>query len=110
MPVDGIGTAPVCGTCDGTASPGRLETSSLGRKTVPGPSRGGAGGEGEETSGSENETRLVVAGPHGCEPGSLPRRRWLPGVASRGRASLKAANGNNLVPGPNLDGPQHRTA
>jgi hypothetical protein len=38
------------------------KTSSPGRKTVPGPFCGGAGEEeGEETSGSENETRLVAA-------------------------------------------------
>jgi hypothetical protein len=72
----------VCGTCEGTAGPGRAKTSSPDRKTVLGPSRGGAGEEGVETSGSENETRLVAAGPPGCEPGGLPRRRRLPGVAS----------------------------
>jgi hypothetical protein len=34
--------APVDGTCDGAAGPGHAKTSSPGRKTVPGPSRGGA--------------------------------------------------------------------
>jgi hypothetical protein len=47
----------VCGGCEGTVDPGRAKTSSPGTKTVSGPSRGGAEeGEGEETSGSENET------------------------------------------------------
>ncbi len=47
--------------CEGAAGPGRAKTFSPGRKTVPGPSRGGTDeGEGEETSGSENETRLVA--------------------------------------------------
>jgi hypothetical protein len=64
----------------------------MGRKTVPGPSRGGTGGEGEETSGSENETRLVATGP-------LAARRGV-----RGCASLEAADGNDLVPGPDSDG------
>ncbi len=49
---------------------------------VPGPSRGGAGGEGGDTSGSENETRLVAAGPPGREPGGLPWQRGLPDSAS----------------------------
>jgi hypothetical protein len=51
---------------------------------------GGAGEEEhEETSGSENETRLVSAGPPGREPGSLPRRRGLPGVASTAVQALR---------------------
>jgi hypothetical protein len=65
---------------------------------VPGSSRGGTGGEGAGTSRSENETRLVAAGPPGCQPGGLPRR----GV--RGRASLEAADGDDLVSGPDSDG------
>jgi hypothetical protein len=52
---------------------------------VRGPSSGGTGEEGEET----NETRLVTAGPPGCLPGSLPRRRWLPGVASSSVQALR---------------------
>jgi hypothetical protein len=58
---------------------------------VPGLSHGGAGGEGEKTSGSENDTRLVAAGPPGRLPSGLPRRRGLPGVASfttRGTTAL----------------------
>jgi hypothetical protein len=44
---------------------------------------GGAGEEeGEETSGSENETCLVAAGPPGREPNGLPQRDGLPGMAS----------------------------
>jgi hypothetical protein len=68
---------------------------------VPGPSRGGTVGEGEETSGSENKTRLFVAGMPGCEPGSLTRAARH-GV--RSRASLEAAEGDDLVPGPDSDG------
>jgi hypothetical protein len=57
---------------------------------VQGPSPGGAGEEeGEETSGSENETRLVAAGPPGCEPGGLPRRHGLPGVVSAAVQALR---------------------
>jgi hypothetical protein len=72
VPVDRMGTLSVAPVM---APPvlGVLKTSSPGRKTVPGPSRGGAGGEGEETSGSENETRLVAAELPGCKPGSLPQ-------------------------------------
>jgi hypothetical protein len=73
----------VCGGYEGADSPGGAKTSSPGRKTVPGPSRGGAGeDEGEETSGSENKTRVVAARLPGREPGGLPRRRGLPGMAS----------------------------
>ncbi len=78
-----------CGTCEGAAGPGRAKTSSPGRKTVLGPSCGGAGKEGVETSGSENETRLVAAELPGCEPGSLPRRRRLPGMASAAVQALR---------------------
>jgi hypothetical protein len=56
---------------------------------VPGPSRGGAGGEGEETSWSGNETHLVAAGPPGCEPGDLPRRHGLPSMASTAMQALR---------------------
>jgi hypothetical protein len=89
----------ICGTCDRAAGPGRAKTSSPGRKTVLGPSCGGAGREGEETSGSESETHLVAAGPSGCEPSGLPRRR---GLCSH--TSLKAADGDHLVLRPNSDG------
>jgi hypothetical protein len=71
---------------------------------VPGPSRGGAGGEGEETGGSVNETHLVAAGPPGCEPGGLPWRCGLPGVASAAVQALRRLTGDNLVPGPDSDG------
>ncbi len=57
---------------------------------VPGPLRGGADeDEGEETSGSENETRLVAARLPGREPGGLPRRRGLPGVAYAAMQALR---------------------
>ncbi len=82
VPVDGTGTTSVAPVM---MPPGleRAKTSSLGRKTVPGPSRGSAGEEeGEETSESENKTPLVAARPPEREPGGLPRRRGLPGVAS----------------------------
>jgi hypothetical protein len=50
VPVDGDAYR-VCGTCDGAAGLGCAKTSSPGRKTVSGPSHGGAGEEeGEETS------------------------------------------------------------
>jgi hypothetical protein len=45
---------------------------------------------------SENKTRLVAAGPPGREPGGLLRQRGLPG--------LEAADGDDLVLGPDLDG------
>ncbi len=62
----------VCGGCEGATGPGHAKTSSPGRKTVLGPSRGGAGEEeGEETSGSENETRLVAARLPGRKSGGL---------------------------------------
>jgi hypothetical protein len=59
-------------------------------KMVPGPFCGGTREkDGEETSGSENETCLVAAGPPGPEPGSLPRCDGLPGVASAAVQALK---------------------
>ncbi len=81
MPADGTGTASVEAV---KVPPVRACKNLLaGRKMVPGPSRGGADeGEGEETSGSENETCLFAARPPGRKPGGLPRRRGLPGVAS----------------------------
>ncbi len=85
-----VGGFRVCGTCDGAAGPRRAKTSSPGRKTVPEPSHGGAReGEGEETSRSENKTRLVAARPPGHEPGGLPRRHGLPGVASAAVQALR---------------------
>ncbi len=90
----------VCGSCDGAAGPGRGKTSLLGSKMVPGPSRGGAGREGEETSGSENEDSL-----------GFGRTAWVrtrqSAVAWRGvcgGASLEAADGDHLIPRPNSDG------
>ncbi len=60
----------VCGGDEGAAGPGRAKIPPQGgRKTVSGPSPCGAKAEGEETDGSENETRLVAAGP----PGRMPR-------------------------------------
>jgi hypothetical protein len=53
-------------------------------------------GEGEETSGSKNETRLAAARPPGLKPGCLPWRRGLPGVASAAVQALtliRAAGG-----------------
>ncbi len=58
---------------------------------VLGPSPGGAQAEGEKTSGSENETRLVAAGPPwwavaglaaALRPGSQPQQSGLPGMVS----------------------------
>jgi hypothetical protein len=45
--------------------------------------------ESEETNESENETRLVEAGPPGREPGGLPQPRGLPGVASAAVQALR---------------------
>ncbi len=101
VPVDGTGTASV-GAVKAPLVPGVQKPSSLGRKTVPGPSLGGTQqGEGEETSRSENETRLVAARPPGHEPSGLPRAARC-GV--RYRAGLKAADGDHLVPQPDSDG------
>ncbi len=41
------------------------------------------------TSGSENETHLVAAGPPGGEPGGLPQRRGLPCSASGAVQALR---------------------
>jgi hypothetical protein len=90
----------VCGGCEGVAGPGRAKTSSLGRKMVLGLFFGGTADEGEETSGSENETRLVATGLPGREHGGLSR------AARRGvrcHAGLKAADGDHLVSRPDLD-------
>jgi hypothetical protein len=57
------------------------------QKMVPGLSLGGTG-EGEETSSSENETRLVAVGPPEFLPGGRPQRHGLPGVAF---ASMQAS-------------------
>ncbi len=80
----------MCGTCDGAAGLGRAKTSLPGRKTVLGLSRGSAGEEeGEETTGPENDSRLVVARPPGREPCGLPWRRGLPGVESAAVQALR---------------------
>jgi hypothetical protein len=51
---------------------------------VPGPFCGGAEEEeGEETSGSKNETHLVEAGPPGRKPGGQRRRGSAPVQALR---------------------------
>ncbi len=57
-------------------------------------------GEGEETSGSENETRLVAAGPLGGEPGGLQAAR----LSVLSHAGLEAAAGDDLSLGPDSDG------
>jgi hypothetical protein len=54
--------------------------------------------EGEETSRFENKTRLDAAELPGSEHGSLQQL----GVC--GRAGLEAADGDDLVPGPDSDG------
>ncbi len=71
-----------CGGCEGAAGPGvQTPTPSRGRrKTITGQILGCSCCDGEDTSRSENKTRLVVTGPPG--PGSLLRRRGLPGMAS----------------------------
>jgi hypothetical protein len=69
---------------------------------VPGPFCGGAREEeGEETSGSENEARLVAAGPLGHEThlvaagppgrkfGGTPQQRRLPDMASAAVQALR---------------------
>jgi hypothetical protein len=111
VPVDGMGTAsapPVM------LVPGRAKISSPGGKTVLGPSCGGPGKEGEETSGSEKKTRLVAAGLPGCEPSGLPRRHGLPGVASAAVQALRCLPATTSSCDPTLmvkeRGLQHRTA
>jgi hypothetical protein len=99
----------------GTAGPGRAKTSSPSRKTVPGPSRDSAGEEeGEETSGSENETHLDVARPPGRESGTLPMRLGLPGVASAAMQALRRLTATTSSHNPTVmvkeRGPRRRTA
>jgi hypothetical protein len=66
------------------------KTSSRGRKTVPGPFCGSSREEeSEENSRSENETRLVTAGPPGREPYGLTRQCGLPGVVSAAEQALR---------------------
>jgi hypothetical protein len=70
VPVDGMGTC-ICGGCEGAPGPGLQKLPCRVGKwfrdhLVVVPERK------EETSGSENETRLVAARPPGPEPGSLP--------------------------------------
>jgi hypothetical protein len=82
----------VCGGCEGAAGLGRAKTFPWGRrKTVSGHILGCSCCDGEDTSRTENQTRLVAAGLPGCAvasvavapgPGSLPRRCGLLGVAS----------------------------
>ncbi len=94
MPVDGTGTASV-ETVKAFAGPGRAKTSSLGLKTVVGPSRGGgAEGEGEETSGSENKTCLARA----RQSAAATR------LGVRDHTGLEVAYGDDLIQGPNSDG------
>jgi hypothetical protein len=87
----------------------------LRRKTVLEPFCGGAGKEeGEEISGSENETCLVAVGPPRHEPGSLPRRRGLPGMVSTAMQALRQLVVTTLSRDTTQmvkeRGPQHRTA
>jgi hypothetical protein len=89
VPVDGTGTASV-EVVKALSVPGMQKPPRLVGKTVPGPSRGGARKEeGEETSRSENKTHLVAAGLPGREPGSLPQRLGLPGMASTAVQALR---------------------
>jgi hypothetical protein len=76
------------GGCKGDAGLGRAKTSPRGkRKTVPVQILGCSCCDFEETSGSENETRLGAAGPPG--PCSLRQRLGLPGVASTAMHALR---------------------
>jgi hypothetical protein len=82
---------------------------------APGPSRGGTiGEESEETSGSENETRLVAARLPEREPGGLPWRRGLPGVASTAVQAFRRLTATTSSRDPTLMvkewGPRRRTA
>ncbi len=102
VPIDKTGTVSVAPVM-APPCPGRAKTSSPGRKLVPGPSRGGAREEeGEETSGSENETRLVAARLPGREPGGLPRQRGLPGVASAAVQALRRLTATTSSRDPTL--------
>ncbi len=70
---------------------------------VPGPSHGSAGEEeGEETSGSENKTRLVEARPLGRKPGGLPRRRGLLGVVSAAMQAFRRLTATTSSSDPTL--------
>jgi hypothetical protein len=70
-------------------------------------------GEGEETSGSENETRLVAARPLGHKPEGLPGRCGLPGMASAAVQAFRWLTVTTLSRKPTLmvkeRGPWHRT-
>jgi hypothetical protein len=103
-----------CGGCEGDAGLGHAKTSLPGRKTVLGPFWVGAEEEGKETSGSENETRSVAAGPPGREPGGLPRWRGLPGWASAAVQALRRltamTSSRDMTGMVKERGPQHRTA
>jgi hypothetical protein len=72
---DGVGTAAV-ETGMAPSVQGHAKNRSVTGKTVPALSLGGTlEGGGEETSGSENKTRLVAAGLPGRLPGGYPQCR-----------------------------------
>jgi hypothetical protein len=81
------------------------------RKTVPGPILGGSCCDADETSRSENETRLEAAGLPGQMaagvavtpgPGSQPRHLGLPGMATT--AMHAAVHGDDLLSLPDPEG------
>jgi hypothetical protein len=88
-----------CGGCEGAAGPGHAKTFPCSRrKTVLGRILNCSCSDGEETSGSENETCLGAAGPPGWAApgvavapglGGLPRHQGLPGVASMAVHALR---------------------
>ncbi len=87
-------------------------------ETVPGRSLSGTWAEGGETSGSENETRLIAAGQPGRTATSLaamqgtaglPQYRRLPGMAYFS-VGLQVADEDNLLPRPDRDGEGVRSA
>ncbi len=96
----------ICGGNESAAGPGHAKTPPQGGgKTVPRPSPGAAPAEGEETSGSRNETCLVAAGQPGWAVAGLAAAASQ--TARCGicvHASLQAVDRDDLVPQPNSDG------
>jgi hypothetical protein len=104
----------LCGGCEGATGQRHAKTSQRDRrKTVPRWIPGCSCCDGEETSGSENETRLEAAGSPGwvaagatIAPGSggPPWHLGLPGVASTAVHALRRAHGDDLLSLPDLEG------
>ncbi len=100
VPIDGMGTASVAPVM-ALPIPGMQKPPRLVGKWLR-DLGGGAGGEGEETSGSENNAWLrqnhLGVNPHAVRHGF------------RGCVSFEAADGDDIVPGPDSDGEGARSA